>query len=139
MKTKKLMKILVAEDNAVNVAVLRVLLQRGGCEATCVTDGLSALNLFAKDKYDLVFMDLQLPIMDGFEAIREMRKLEKTSRKTPIVVLSACTLAEDQRLALEAGADSYLAKPLRSRDVLEVLSRWGPRWYKTACSKNQAA
>lgn len=133
------MKVLVAEDNAVNAAVLRVLLQRGGCEATYVTDGLSALNSFEEDRYDLVFMDLQLPVMHGFEAIQEMRKLETKGRKTPIIVLSACTLEEDQRLAIEAGADSYLAKPLRSQDVLDVLSKWGPKWYKTACAKNQAA
>jgi len=139
MKKNKPIRILVAEDNAIIVAVLRVQLDRLGCETTFVGDGLSALNEYVSGEYDIIFMDLQLPVMDGLEAIREMRKVTKGVRRTPIVVLSACTLDADRLVALDAGADHYLSKPIRSHDLTDSLQKWGPKWFQKLLAQYLAA
>ncbi len=139
MKVRRLLKVLVAEDNSINLAVLRVQLERMGCEISVAVDGRAAVSTYMSGPFDLVLMDLELPILSGLDAIKEIRQIKCRGRKTPIIVLSACTLESDQANAFEAGADGYLAKPIRSHAMESLLLSWGPKWYRTAFAKNLAA
>ena len=120
--------ILVAEDNPVNARIVSSFLAKLGVTPEVVTDGAAAVEATRNRKFDLVFMDVQMPTMDGLEATREIRKREAKQRDepVPIVAMTANVLAEDRRACEDAGCDDHLPKPLRF-DVLEkfLLARFG--------------
>ena len=121
---RRLLRILVVEDNLVNRKLIQRLLEKHGHTISEAEDGLEALALMENNRYDIVFMDLQMPNMDGFTATREIRKRENTStRRIPIVALTAYALDEDRRKCLEAGMDAYLPKPINSRDLYEIVDK----------------
>jgi two-component system sensor histidine kinase/response regulator len=121
-------RVLLAEDNAVNQEVARAMLRDLGCELRLADNGREALNAMRTQAFDVVFMDCQMPEMDGFEAVRRLRSAHAADYETridvPIVALTANALAGDEERCRAAGFDDYLPKPFRQRQIDEVLERW---------------
>ncbi|MGV3615394.1 MAG: PAS domain S-box protein [Fimbriimonas sp.] len=118
------LRVLLAEDNAVNVQVARRILERNGCAVDVVDNGLRAISLAATEGYDLVLMDVQMPICDGLEATRAIRQAEAREGKPrlPIYALTANAMSEDRAECLAAGMDGFLAKPIRPADIQAALA-----------------
>jgi two-component system, sensor histidine kinase and response regulator len=118
------LKVLLAEDNAVNRLLARRLLEKYGNTVIAVENGREALDVIEREKPDLVIMDVQMPVMDGLEAIRTVRTDEQTSGlHLPIIALTAHAMKGDRERCLEAGADEYLSKPIRAAEFFAALSR----------------
>jgi len=121
-------RVLVAEDNLVNQEVARAMLRDLGCEIRLADNGREALNALRSQSFDIVFMDCQMPEMDGFEAVRRFRSAVQanfeTALDTPIVALTANALAGDEERCLAAGFDEYLPKPFKQQQVDTLLTRW---------------
>jgi signal transduction histidine kinase len=114
---------LVAEDNAVNREVALELLAALGVTADLAVNGREALDMAAAGPYDLILMDMQMPVMDGLQAAREIRRLAAHAR-TPIVAMTANAFAEDRAACLQAGMDDHIAKPVEVAELQRVLDRW---------------
>jgi PAS domain S-box-containing protein len=120
------LNILLAEDNDVSRIVAAQMLERLGCRVDWVVDGKRAVEASAKKGYDLILMDVQMPVMDGYAATAAIRTMEtKTGRRTPIVALTAHAMPGDRLRCLAAGMDDYLPKPLQPGTLREALMRWG--------------
>ena len=115
------LKVLVAEDNLNNQKVARLLLRRLGIEPTLVENGREAVEAVRSRKWDVVFLDIQMPVMDGLEASRRINAMGE-SRPRLIVALTANAFKEDKEAALSAGMDNYLAKPITLARLQELLS-----------------
>ena len=113
---------LVAEDNPVNQRVVAAVLARAGWPHALVANGAEALERVAAERFDLVLMDVQMPRMDGLEATRRIRALER-GRRVPIVALTANAFAADREACLAAGMDDFLAKPFRTEELVALLDR----------------
>ncbi len=118
------LRVLVAEDNPINQEVTMGMLADLGCSAECVSDGRQVLQALAREDFDLVLMDCQMPVMDGFEATRALRRLEAdgTSR-IPVVALTANASAADRRACQEAGMDEFLSKPFQRQQLVAMLAK----------------
>jgi CheY-like chemotaxis protein len=117
--------ILLAEDNKMNQKVAVNMLKKIGHSYTIAENGKKAVEAFQKDKYDLILMDGQMPEMDGFEATRQIRKIEKQSKEPghiPIVALTANAMKGDRERFLEAGMDDYLTKPVKREALAKTIS-----------------
>ncbi len=119
------LKVLLAEDNPVNQKLAVVLLQKAGFVVESVENGLEAVEKVQSADYDAVLMDVQMPVMDGFDATRHIRDWEGESKHTPIIAMTAHALKEDRDRCLEAGMDDYVSKPLQPQALINVLTRWG--------------
>jgi hypothetical protein len=118
-------RILLVEDNEVNRQVFLRQLERLGYRAEYASDGREALERIAKEGFDLVFMDCQMPVMDGFQSARAIRKMEtRTGQHVPIIALTANALAGDRDDCMAAGMDDYLSKPAGLSDISRILARW---------------
>ncbi|MCD4524325.1 response regulator [Nocardioides sp. cx-173] len=117
------LRILLAEDNAVNQRVAVMMLERLGQRPVVVSNGREALEAVRGAAYDLVLMDVQMPLMDGLEATRQIRSQLAPERQPRIVAMTANALVEDREASLAAGMDDHLAKPVRAEDLATVLSR----------------
>lgn len=119
-------QILLAEDNPVNRMVATKSLERYGCRVTPAGNGIEAVEQIKARKFDLVLMDCRMPEMDGFEATRAIRVLEKDEGKqhTPIVACTANAMAKDEAQCLEAGMDDFLSKPIQRDELEEKLQKW---------------
>jgi PAS domain S-box-containing protein len=115
-------RILVAEDNMVNREVALALLRKLGYKGVAVKNGVEAIEAVEHESYDLVLMDCEMPVMDGFEATRHMRDSIHTG--VPIIALTANAMAEDRDRCLREGMNDYLAKPVDLVRLAEVLDRW---------------
>jgi CheY-like chemotaxis protein/HPt (histidine-containing phosphotransfer) domain-containing protein len=115
-------RILVADDNSTNRIVIRAQLERLGCEATIVEDGAGALEALEHGSYDTLLLDWQMPVMDGAETTRRIRR--SSHFQIPIVVVTAHAMTGDRERFLEAGADDYLSKPVGLQALAQVLARW---------------
>jgi CheY-like chemotaxis protein len=116
------LRVLLAEDNAVNRLVVTRLLEKQGHQVVAATTGREALTALGKENYDVVLMDVQMPDMDGFEATRTIRTMEKqTGRHQQIIALTAHAMIGDRERCLEAGMDAYLSKPIRPLELDELL------------------
>ncbi len=122
-------QILVAEDTATGRQVIRNHLDHEGFELTFAEDGAQALAAAKARPFDVVLMDVRMPVMDGLDAIRAIRadEAEKGKPRAPIVVVSANTDAEDVREAMEAGADAHVGKPVSRMDVVNVVLEFASR------------
>ncbi|HEY0335167.1 MAG TPA: ATP-binding protein [Stenotrophomonas sp.] len=122
-------RILLVEDNSVNLLVAQKMLATLGLEAEIATNGEAALDSLRRQRPDLVFMDCQMPVLDGYEATRRWRALEAETfaPRLPIVAMTANAMAGDRERCLEAGMDDYLPKPVSREQLDACLSRWLPR------------
>ncbi len=114
-------KILVVEDNPVNMTLAVFLLQSAGHVALSAVDAEAGLRMARDDKPDLILMDIQLPNMDGLEATRILKKDEAT-RDIPVIALTALAMKGDEERIRAAGCDGYIAKPLAYKDFLTVVA-----------------
>jgi len=113
-------KILVVEDNMVNRKVAHFMLEKQGHDLTAVENGKEALNAMENGIFDLILMDVQMPVMDGFEATAAIRKKEETTgTHIPIIAMTAHAMKGDREKCLEAGMDDYITKPLNPEDVFQ--------------------
>jgi CheY-like chemotaxis protein len=118
------LRVLVAEDNLINQEVTLGMLADLGCTAICVGDGQQALDLLARESFDLVLMDCQMPVMDGFEATREQRRRERASDAHQIIIaLTANAGHEDREACRASGMDDFLSKPFQRSDLVKLLLR----------------
>ena len=118
-------EVLLVEDNFVNQKVAQKFLERLGCNAVLAGNGAVAVDLFTKQRFDLIFMDLQMPVMDGFTATARIRELESGGARVPIVALTANAMADQLEKCLAGGMDGLLSKPLEDARLREVLARFG--------------
>ncbi len=119
-------RVLLVEDNSVNQQVTLGMLEAIGCQADAVGDGVEALEAIARERYDLVLMDCQMPVMDGYEATRVLRDRERASGEghLPVVALTANALPGDSNRCLNAGMDDYLSKPFTIQKLHGVAAKW---------------
>ncbi len=113
-------KILLAEDSPDNVLLIKTFLRNAGIEISVVSDGIEAIDLVVKEKFDLILMDIQMPRMNGFEATREIRN---KGFKMPIIALTAHALQEHRKNALEGGFTDFVTKPIQRKTLLEVIDK----------------
>jgi signal transduction histidine kinase/CheY-like chemotaxis protein/HPt (histidine-containing phosphotransfer) domain-containing protein len=126
-------RVLLVEDNEVNQKVAQAVLGLFGCTVDIANHGREALDCLERGSYDLVFMDCQMPVMNGFQATALIRERERQAaatgqpaRRLPIVALTAHAVSGDRERCLAAGMDDYLSKPFARQDLAEVLRRWLP-------------
>jgi signal transduction histidine kinase/ActR/RegA family two-component response regulator len=118
-------RILVAEDHAVNRRVVELIFEGLGVELTMAEDGVEAVERFERQAFDLVLMDMQMPRLDGLEAIAAIRALERRAGapRTPVIMLTANALPEHQAAGKAAGADAFLAKPIVAADLIAAVQQ----------------
>ena len=119
-------RVLVAEDNVVNQRVAASMLERLGIRADLAADGKEAVEMFGLAPYDLVFMDCQMPEMDGYQASREIRRREGSGRRAAIVAMTAEVLAGSRESCMAAGMDDHISKPVKLEDIFYALCKWVP-------------
>ena len=133
-KNTSKLKLLLAEDNLVNQKVLLKQLQNLGYQADAVANGQEVLELLDKISYDLIFMDCQMPILDGLEATKEIRRRPVSSfpkHQQPVVIaITANAMKEDQKICLDAGMDDYLSKPVAKDKLAAMLELWSQKILK---------
>jgi CheY-like chemotaxis protein len=112
----------MAEDNAINQRVGKLILQRAGFSVDLASDGIEALEAHKKHPYDVILMDCQMPIMDGFEASNEIRKLSLP--QPTIIAVTANALVGERERCLNAGMDDYLSKPFQAEQLIILVQKW---------------
>ena len=121
------MKFLCAEDNAINAEILEMLLEANGASCTICSNGQEIVDAFASVKpgeYDMILMDVQMPVMDGYTATRQIRALgDPALAKIPILAMTANAFDEDRRNALESGMTGFLSKPIVIGDLVQELRK----------------
>ena len=119
------LRILLAEDNPVNQRLARLLLEKQGHGVAVAANGAEALEAVGREVFDLVLMDVQMPVMDGLECTRAIRERERgTARRLPVVAMTAHALRADRERCLESGMDGYVSKPVRVRELSEAIERY---------------
>jgi len=116
-------RILMAEDNAINQRVGQLMLKKAGFDIDLVADGSEAVAAHRNKPYDLILMDCQMPIMDGFEASSLIRKMEGSVQPV-IVAVTANALVGERERCLRAGMDDYLSKPFLAEQLVAVVEKW---------------
>ena len=118
-------RVLLAEDNIVNQLVAVGMLEKLGCRVDVAANGREAVTMWEEFPYDVVFMDCQMPELDGFGATGEIREREGANRHTPIVAMTANVMAGDREACIAAGMDDFVGKPIMVADLSAALTRWG--------------
>lgn len=116
--------ILLVEDNPINRKIIIIMLNNLGCQVEVAEDGEKALTRFDKQPFDLIFMDIGLPGMDGFAVTKKIRKLESKDARHPIIAMTAYAAEEDRQKCLAAGMDDFLSKPIDQEMLVFIMSRW---------------
>ena len=117
-------RVLIAEDNAVNQLVIETMLTKRGFAVDIANDGVEALARLATGSYGAVFMDCQMPNLDGYSTTARIREREGAGERLPVIAMTAHAMKGDRERCLEAGMDDYMSKPLRPDVLDEVLERW---------------
>lgn len=128
------LRVLVAEDNDVNQKVAKRVLEKFGCQVEIASDGEGALELLERHSFDVVFMDCQMPRMDGFAATKAIRSRDAKWSRIPIIAMTANALEGDRRRCLDAGMDDYIAKPIDPEELEKLLA-----FYRSSLDHGQAA
>jgi CheY-like chemotaxis protein/HPt (histidine-containing phosphotransfer) domain-containing protein len=116
--------ILIVDDNEINQKLLRAYLLAMGFQVFTSKDGYSALNVLGKHPIDLIFLDLHMPVMNGYETTKAIRQLDGRHSQVPIIGLSADGLPKSQQQAIQSGMNEYLVKPIKQDDLQQILGRW---------------
>ena len=121
-------RVLLVEDNPINRLVATEMLADLGLAVEGAADGKEALDHLTAARYDLVLMDCQMPVLDGYGATEAWRKLEADEgrKRTPIAAVTANALPTDRKRCIDCGMDDYLAKPYKREDLMGLLTRWLP-------------
>jgi two-component system, sensor histidine kinase and response regulator len=123
--TERAWNVLLAEDNLINQKIAKGLLEKIGCNVSIVENGRKAVEQFQNGTFDLIFMDIQMPEMDGYEATGEIRQLEKEKNThIPIIAMTAHAMKGDRDKCLSAGMDEYVTKPISIKTVKEAMSKF---------------
>ncbi len=121
-------RVLMVEDNELNVYVARTILEKIGCEVTLANNGQEALNIFVsseQDSFDIILMDVRMPIMDGFTATQTIRNLARPDAKSiPIIAVTADAFDEDRISADKVGMTDYLSKPIDSQKLYRIIEKY---------------
>jgi CheY-like chemotaxis protein len=126
------LRILLAEDNEVNQLLALHMLRRQGHAVVMAQDGQEAVDAFTREPFDLILMDVQMPVMGGFDATRRIREMEAAGdtpggpdrpRRVPIIAMTAYAMKGDRELCLDAGMDEYISKPIKMRELLAMINR----------------
>lgn len=120
-------RVLLAEDHPVNRSLMREIFAQLGCQTVLVEDGREAVAAFVRQPFDIVFMDVQMPGIDGLEATRRIRELETEDTHTPIVAVTANVLPEHRAQCLAAGMDDHVGKPVTKQTIATALQQWFER------------
>lgn len=132
-------RVLLAEDNPVNALLAKALLKRAGCDVIGVATGAEALAALQAAPYDLVLMDVHMPVMDGYAATRAIRALPGPVSATPVIALTAAAMEEDRRACLAAGMDDFITKPLDPEQLATMIARHGMKATVKATVQEAAA
>ncbi len=119
-------RVLLVEDNAVNQKLARRLLEKSGLVVETAVNGREAVDRWSTGDYGIVFMDCQMPEMDGFEATAQIRRLEGAARHTPIIAMTAYALPQDRERCLKSGMDGYVSKPISAAEIQKMLDAFLP-------------
>ena len=112
----------MVDDNEINQEVAKAMMEPFEMQIDLASDGQQALDMLRSEKYDLVFMDIQMPVMNGYDATRAIRALEREDARTiPIIAMTANAFAEDVKDAMDAGMDAHIAKPVDMELLKQVL------------------
>jgi PAS domain S-box-containing protein len=125
-------RVLLADDNKVNQLVARILLEKLGYCVDVVDNGMEACNAVQRQLYDIVLMDCQMPVMNGFQATQRIRSVEIGGRHTPIIAVTAGVLKEERDRCYACGMDDFLSKPISQEDLANTLGKWIPIQEKRA-------
>jgi len=117
------LQVLLVEDNAINQKLATALLERWGHQVTLAGDGQVALQRIAQNRFDVVLMDMIMPVLDGLEATRRIRARESGTQRLPIVAMTANAMDSDRALCLEAGMDYYISKPIHAPELQELMQQ----------------
>ncbi len=118
------LKVLVVDDNIINQKVAAKMLERLACSVDVVSDGQQAVDAVKRQPYDLVLMDVQMPVMDGLDATKNIRTMEGELRHTIIIAVTANAIQGDRERCLASGMDDYLPKPIKQQDIQSMISKW---------------
>jgi CheY-like chemotaxis protein len=119
-------RVLVVEDNVVNQRVATRMLERIGLRADVAANGREALDLLELVPYDLVFMDCQMPEMNGYQAAAQFRRRERSGRRVTIIAMTAEAIGDCRERCMDAGMDDFIAKPVKLEDLADTLKKWMP-------------
>ncbi|MFC1881979.1 response regulator [Thermodesulfobacteriota bacterium] len=117
-------RLLLVEDNEINQQVAREILEGAGLNVTLATNGLEAVNAVKENNYDAVLMDVQMPVMDGYTATREIRNLKSEIRNVPVIAMTAHAMAGDEDKSLQAGMNGHVTKPIDPDQLFATLQKW---------------
>ncbi|MEZ4647402.1 MAG: ATP-binding protein [Candidatus Eisenbacteria bacterium] len=119
-------RVLVAEDNEINREVAQEMLDLLGCECVMAANGREAVDIFSQREFDVVLLDCQMPVLDGFGAVAEMRRIEEGGdrKRTPVVAVTANAMREDRERSLSAGMDGFLSKPYTLAELRRTIAHW---------------
>jgi CheY-like chemotaxis protein len=117
-------KILVADDYPINLELTKEMLELMECKIDTAENGIEALELCKKNSYDIVFMDVQMPDMDGYTATKKIREIENGDKHTIIIAITANALTGDKEKCTEAGMDDYLSKPIKGEGLEGMLVKY---------------
>ena len=117
-------KVLLVEDNKVNQKVAMAILRKAGCQVDAVENGQDAIQQVAKQAYDIVLMDCQMPVMDGFEATAQIRAMGGAVAQTPIIAITAHAMKDDRKKCLDSGMNDYISKPVSRNELIALINKY---------------
>jgi CheY-like chemotaxis protein len=118
------LRVLLAEDDPMNQKLMLHLLTKLSCQVDVAVNGSEATALCARNQYDLVFMDCLMPVMDGWEAARRIRRLQAGQPRVPIIATTASLMPEQRKRCQESGMDDILEKPIQNQVLKQIISKW---------------